>query len=154
MIRVVFVCLGNICRSPMAEAVFQHLVDAAGLTERFSVTSRGTGNWHVGEAAHPGTQRILDRHGIAYQGRAQQLTAQDVSDPQTYVVVMDGDNEREVRRRFGDLPRLHRLLAFARRAQVPDVPDPYYTGEFERVYGLVEDGCRGLLDAIREKEGV
>lgn len=151
MIRVVFVCLGNICRSPMAEAVFQHLVDSADLTDRFSVTSRGTGNWHVGEAAHPGTQRVLARHGIAYQGHAEHLTAQDVRDPQTYVVVMDDDNEHEVRRRFGDLPRLHKLLAFAQHTSERAVPDPYYTGEFERVYRLVEDGCRGLLAAIREE---
>ena len=154
MTRVIFVCLGNICRSPMAEAVFQHLVDAAGLTGQFQVESRGTGAWHVGEPAHPGTQRVLAKRGIAYQGCAQHLEPHDLDDPQTYVVVMDSENWREVQRRFGDVPRLHRLLEFAGRTQERDVPDPFYTGAFEQVYALVEEGCRGLLAAIRAEEGV
>lgn len=71
--KVLFVCLGNICRSPMAEAVFQRLVDEAGLGDRIGVDSAGTGGWHVGEKAHVGTRRVLAVHGIVYNGRSRQI---------------------------------------------------------------------------------
>ncbi len=153
MIKVLFVCLGNICRSPMAEAVFQHMVNQAGLGDKISVDSAGTGSWHVGEKAHSGTRRILQQHGISYDGRARQVRDADI-DPQTYVIAMDQSNLSDLRLRFGDHPRFHLLLDFATQAGVREVPDPYYTGNFEYVYRLVEDGCRGLLQHIRTQEGL
>ncbi len=153
MIRVLFVCLGNICRSPMAEAVFQKLVDEAGLGQIISVDSAGTGSWHVGEKAHSGTRRILQQHGIPYDGRARQVRDADM-DIQTYIIAMDQSNLNDLRRRFGDHPRLYRLLDFATQTNVREVPDPYYTGNFEYVYRLVEDGCRGLLAHIRSADGI
>lgn len=153
MIHVNFVCLGNICRSPMAEAVFQRMVDEAGLSDQIAVDSAGTGSWHVGEMAHRGTRRVLDQHGIEYTGRARQVTQEDVH-PEHYVVAMDESNVDELRRRFGDHPRLYRLLEFASESDVLNVPDPYYSGNFEYVYQLVEDGCRGLLETIREEHGI
>ncbi len=147
-VNVVFVCLGNICRSPMAEAVFQHLVDEAGLSDKIAVDSCGTGAWHVGEAAHRGTKQVLARHNIPYNGRSRQVNAADM-DPDNYVVAMDDSNMRDLKRRFGDHPRLYRLLDFAPNTNEHNVPDPYYTGNFEYVYQLVSDGCRGLLQTIR-----
>jgi protein-tyrosine phosphatase len=152
MIRVLFVCLGNICRSPMAEAVFQHLVNEAGLADQIKVDSAGTGDWHVGEPAHAGTRRVLSQRGIAYDGRARQVAVRDMSE-QSYIVAMDESNLRELRRRFGDHTPLYRLLDFA-GGEVRDVPDPYYTGSFDYVYELVEAGCRGLLAMICEKENL
>jgi protein-tyrosine phosphatase len=154
MVQVLFVCLGNICRSPMAEAVFQKMVDEAGLSAQIKVDSAGTGSWHVGEQAHAGTRRILTQHGIPYAGEARQVRPQDVADPNTYIIGMDDANIRDLRRLYGSRPRLYRLLEFARQSDVPDVPDPYYTGNFEYVYQLVTDGCRGLLAFIREEEGL
>lgn len=153
-VRVLFVCLGNICRSPMAEAIFQRLVDDAGLSQRIEVDSAGTSAYHVGELAHPGTRRVLSRHGIAYDGRARQLAPGDASNSRTYFIAMDAENAEVLRDRFGDLPHVHRLLDFATHTPVHDVPDPYYTDNFDYVYRLVEDGCRGLLAAIRADEGV
>ena len=106
----------------MAEAVFQQMVDQAGLAERIKVDSVGTGNYHVGEQAHAGTRRILARNQIPYNGRARQISAADIHDPSTYVIVMDHSNLADVRRRFGDLPHLHRLLEFASETDVRDVP--------------------------------
>ncbi|WP_420627449.1 low molecular weight protein-tyrosine-phosphatase [Candidatus Leptofilum sp.] len=153
-INVLFVCLGNICRSPMAEAIFQQLVDEAGLTDKFQVDSAGTGSWHVGEKAHPGTRRILAEQGIAYNGRSRQITAQDMADPQTYIVTMDQSNSNNLHRQFGQHPNQHRLLAFSNQTTETDVPDPYYTSTFEYVYQLVKDGCEGLLETIRKQEGL
>ena len=153
MVNVLFVCLGNICRSPMAEAVFQQLVNEAGLADKILVDSAGTGAWHVGEAAHVGTRRVLAQHGITYTGRARQVNAQDLSSS-TYLIAMDSENISDLRHRFGDHPRLYRLLDFATETTERDVPDPYYSGGFDYVYGLVVDGCRGLLATIRAKEGL
>ncbi|MDT8304626.1 MAG: low molecular weight protein-tyrosine-phosphatase [Anaerolineae bacterium] len=153
MIHVNFVCLGNICRSPMAEAVFTRLVAEAGLEDEIVVDSAGTGSWHIGEPAHPGTRRVLQRHGIDYTGRARQVTREDMH-PDHYVIAMDQSNLDELRRRYGGHPRLYRLLDFAGNGAERDVPDPYYTGNFDYVYRLVEDGARGLLAHIRQEEGV
>lgn len=151
-IGVMFVCLGNICRSPMAEAIFRDLVQKRGLGNRFEIASAGTDNWHVGEPPHRGTQQILARHKIEMgKKRAQQLTARDL-DFFDYVVVMDASNAAEVEAVFGK--KLKRLLEFAPEGSPLDVPDPYYENNFNEVYQLVLDGCEGLLQHIREQEGL
>jgi protein-tyrosine phosphatase len=148
------VCLGNICRSPMAEAIFRQQVEEAGLTDVIAVDSAGTGSWHVGERAHPGTRQVLAEHGIDYQGLARQVRADEFNDNALYVVAMDQSNMSALRSRFGKIERLYRLLDFASDTSVEDVPDPYYSGNFEHVFRLVEDGSRGLLAFIREREGI
>lgn len=151
-IKVLFVCLGNICRSPMAEAVFQNMVDDAGMSGMIEVDSAGTGSWHIGETVHSGTRRVLANHGIDYRGRARVVHQNEVKNASTYIIAMDGANMRDLRRRFGDVPHLYLLLDFAENSSERNVPDPYYEGNFEYVYDLVEDGCRGLLAAIMENE--
>jgi protein-tyrosine phosphatase len=154
MIQIIFVCLGNICRSPMAEGVFAHLVAEAGLGDVMAVDSAGTAGYHTGERPHRGTQQVLREHGVVYDGRARQVSAADMN-PAHWVVAMDGENTADLRRQFGEHPRLYRLLDFAtQHPHVPNVPDPYYTSNFEYVYELVLDGCRGLLAHIRQAEGV
>lgn len=133
----------------MAEAVFQRLVDEAGLRDKIEVDSAGTSAYHVGERSHPGTRRVLIHHGITYDGRARQIKPEDLVNGTTYLIAMDGENVEELRGRFGDVPRLHRLLEYATHAQGHDVPDPYYGDNFDYVYRLVEDGCRGLLATVR-----
>jgi protein-tyrosine phosphatase len=153
MINILFVCLGNICRSPMAEAVFSYMVDEAGLSDKINVDSAGTGSWHIGEPACSGTRRVLARRGYKYNGRARQVNAADMSDPDGIIIAMSAENMRDIRDRFGDHPRQYRLLDFAENSNEQDVPDPYYEGNFEYVYQLVEDGCRGLLKSIQQSEG-
>lgn len=154
MINVLFYCLGNICRSPMAEGIFRQMVAEAGLTDQFNIDSAGTGDWHIGDQAHPGTRAILKQHGIGYDGRSRQINANDLQDHHTYIIGMDDSNIDTVRQRFGDHPRLYKLLDFATETNVTNVPDPYYTKNFEVVYQLVADGCRGLLETIRRNEGL
>ncbi len=153
-ITVLFVCLGNICRSPMADAVFQKMVAEAGLADKITVDSAGTGGWHVGETAHSGTLRMLKERGTTYHGRARKVTHSDMDDPQSWIIAMDSSNLDDLQRLYGDHPRLHRLLDFAHNyPNMQDVPDPYYTGNFAYVYDLVKDGCEGLLAHIRQVEG-
>jgi len=153
LIEVLFVCLGNICRSPMAEGVFQHLVSEAGLADRIAAGSAGTSGWHVGNPAHEGTRAVLHDHGILYHGRARQVTTADLHQAD-FVVAMDMSNVRDLRRLDHNDTldgKLHLLLDFAPPGSPRDVPDPYYDGNFERVYRLVESGCSGLLEHIREE---
>jgi protein-tyrosine phosphatase len=152
-VKVVFVCLGNICRSPMAEGVFMHLVKEAGLEDKIDIDSCGTGGWHIGEAPHVGTQQVLAKHSIDYQHQARQLHTMDFDDAD-YLIAMDSDNLRDIIRSGSSHAEIAKLLDYARGIEEADVPDPYYTGRFDEVYDLVLAGCKGLLAHIRQKEGI
>ncbi len=155
MISVLFVCLGNICRSPMAEAVFRQLVREAGLEKQIRIDSAGIGGWHEGEPPHRGTRKILDTYGISHEGiRARQISREDL-DRFDIIVAMDNSNMAALRRMAEKTSAdLFLLTDFIPDTDRSDVPDPYYTGNFEEVYELVEAGCRGLLQKIREREGI
>lgn len=151
--RVAFVCLGNICRSPMAEAVFRDRVRAAGLEDQISISSSGTGDWHVGKPPHEGTRRLLDRHGISYEGmRASQLRRED-GEAFDLLVAMDSSNERNIRSIIGRdaSAEVIRFLSLVPELGLEDVPDPYYTGNFEEVYEMVSLGCDRLVRRIAEQ---
>jgi protein-tyrosine phosphatase len=157
MIRVLFVCMGNICRSPMAEAVFQHMVREADLESDIEADSAGTGDWHVDSPAHPGTLEILRRNNIPYEGRARCLQPSDLTD-WDYLITMDNQNLRHVerlRKIAGTQTRIVPLLDFATKNQrLREVPDPYFDGGFARVFDLVQDGCAGLLASIRREHNL
>lgn len=151
MIKVLFVCMGNICRSPMAEAVFQDMVNQAGLAEQFHIDSAGTGDWHAGESAHRGTLEVLNKRGIRYDGCARQIRREDLEEFD-YILTMDNANLRGVQGMFGPSPKLRMFLSFANDAdliQVQEVPDPYYNGRYEQVYELVNTGSAALLAHLR-----
>ncbi len=153
MIRVLFVCTGNICRSPMADGVFRHMVKQAGLDDAIQVDSAGTIGYHVGETAHRGTLRKLQEAGIRYSGRARQLNAKDL-DTFDYVLAMDESHLKQLRSMSDGDQRAEvaMFLSYANAAGLTDtegVIDPYYNNKFDEVYDLVDKGCRALLDHIR-----
>lgn len=154
-VRVLFVCLGNICRSPMAEAVFQHLVDQAGLSDEFEIDSAGTGGWHVGERAHSGTRSILRQHGIQYEGSARRVNERDFTHFD-YMLAMDSENLGDLREMMpgNTTATIKRFLEFAPELNTRDVPDPYYEGNFEEVYTLVNAAAAGLLAHVRQEKGL
>jgi len=156
MIRVLFVCLGNICRSPMAEAVFRNMVANAGLENKIFADSAGTGSWHIGKPPHEGTRNVLKSKGIDTAGMTgRQVKKQDLAHFD-YIIAMDASNEENLRRfaSENEAGKIRRLLDFLPESDLRDVPDPYYTGNFEEVYDLVEKGCRRLLEYIRERENL
>ena len=149
-VHILFVCMGNICRSPMAEAIFRDLVNRAELSDRFEVRSAGTGNWHAGERPHRGTREVLFRHGIDPNGLiAKQVTARDLEEAD-YIVAMDNENVSDLRSFGADPAKVSRLLDYADGLNVKDVPDPYYDGRFELVFELARIGSEGLLEKIRK----
>lgn len=155
MVKVLFVCLGNICRSPMAEGVFQHLVNEAGLSEQIMVDSAGTSSYHIGETAHSGTRHVLAQHDIPYNGRARTISSQDFA-IFDYILAMDEDNLASLRSKLpkDNQPVTKLFLDYADGIQEREVPDPYYKGNFEHVYQLVEVGAKGLLQAIRAEHNL
>jgi protein-tyrosine phosphatase len=152
VIGVLFVCLGNICRSPMAEAVFRQMVKEAGLEDRFHIESAGTGSWHVGERPHRGTIAVLQQNEIDIGAKRGQQLSRSAMSTFDYIIAMDTENVSDIQSVFGK--RVPRLLEFAPPSTPQDVPDPYYSGGFDYVYQLVQAGCRGLLAHIREKENL
>lgn len=152
-VKVVFVCLGNICRSPMAEGVLRHLIKQAGLDQQIVVDSCGTGGWHVGEEAHVGTQKVLAKHGMSFHHAARQLCEADFNEAD-YLIAMDSENLRGIKRFMNTDAEVALLLDFAKAVEESDVPDPYYTGRFDEVFELIKAGCEGLLAHIRTKEGI
>jgi len=153
-IRVCFVCLGNICRSPIAEVVMRRLLEDRDLDGRVQVSSAGTGDWHVGERADERTLAVLARHGYDGSGhRARQFVA-EAFDDNDLVVVMDSNNLADVRRLAppGDDTEVRLLREFDPAATDTDVPDPYYGGPqgFDEVLAMVEAACRGLVEHINK----
>jgi protein-tyrosine phosphatase len=151
-VSVLFVCLGNICRSPTAEGVFRQLVTEQGMTEHLHIDSCGTGNWHIGKSPDARAMAAADRRGVDISDlRARQIKAEDL-DRFDYVLVMDRQNLADVRdiwhQNGGTEPRL--FLEFGESGQA-EVPDPYYGGEdgFERVLELIHEASQGLLEDIR-----
>jgi len=153
-VRVLFVCMGNICRSPLAAGIFRELVGRAGLADRIDVDSAGLGDWHAGELPDPRTRAVAERRGLKLTSRARQVVPADL-DSFDLVVAMDEENVRGLERLRARAKRgteVRRLREFDEDADDLDVPDPYYGGDegFERVHDMVERACVALLEHIRE----
>ncbi|NQV84020.1 MAG: low molecular weight phosphotyrosine protein phosphatase [Rhodospirillales bacterium] len=155
MIKILFVCLGNICRSPTAEGVFMALVEREGLADKISADSAGVGSWHVGNPPDRRSQVAALKRGIDLSGqRARQAKPQDFYDFD-YVIAMDSENHRDLSGicPAGEKHRLHMFMEFAPHIGHGDVPDPYFDGDdgFDVVLDLIEAASAGLLADIRAK---
>jgi low molecular weight protein-tyrosine phosphatase len=151
---VLFVCLGNICRSPLAEGIFIHLANERGVLDRFDVDSCGTGNWHVGSAADARSIEVAARHGVHLPSQSRQVEPETDFERFDLLIAMDHGNERDLCA-LGAEPQQVRLMRSFDPALADasgpalDVPDPYYgPGDgFERSYVMLRAACEGLLDA-------
>ena len=148
MIKILFVCHGNICRSPMAEFVMKDLVRKAGLEAEFEIGSAATSTEEIGNPVYPPARRKMAEHGIGCAGKtARQLTAGDY-ERWDYLVGMDRANLRNMRRICGGDPKGKISLLLDWTARPGDIADPWYTGDFEAPWQEVQTGCRALLDQI------
>ena len=150
--RVLFVCLGNICRSPAAEIIFRKLVDDAGRADDFQIDSAGTIGHHQGAPPDPRMSDALERNGFTVQGRSRKIEAADLENFDL-IVTMDESNLTDVRRLdpTGRLhPKIRPLVSFCRTHDDLRVPDPYYGGQrgFDHVISLLGDGCGGILEEL------
>lgn len=145
MVTVAFVCLGNICRSPMAEAIMKQRLKDRNI-DGIEVTSRGTGKWNLGEPPHEGTQSILSEHNIPFDGMISELFK--ASDDFDYIIAMDQSNVDNIKQINPHLKgQLYKLLDFSDMDE-QDVPDPYYTNNFEGVFDMIQSSCDNLIDYI------
>ncbi len=144
-VSILFVCHGNICRSPMAEFVLKAMAEERGLADRLRIESAATTNDEIGNPVHHGTVRRLAREGISCEGkRARRITAEDY-DAFDVIIGMDEENMRHMMRAWKNDPdgKVYKMMEFA--GEDRDVADPWFTGDFEETYDDIHDGCIGLL---------
>ncbi len=148
MIKILFVCHGNICRSPMAEFVMKKMVADAGRAQEFSIASAATSTEEIGNPVYPPSKRMMAKHGIDCSGKtARQIRPSDYTN-YDYLIGMDDANIRNMKRAFGGDPdnKIHRLLDYTNRPG--SVADPWYTGDFEETWRDVNEGCAELLKTL------
>lgn len=147
-IRILFVCHGNICRSPMAQFVMQDLVDKAGLSDRFVIDSAATHDDVIGWKPHEGTIKKLREVGVSMQNHTARLVESEEYDRWNYIIYMDSENKRYLGRIFpkDDDEKISPLLSWAGRSE--DVADPWYTHNFDVTYDDVAEGCSALLEQL------
>ena len=156
MTRILFVCLGNIIRSPLAENLFRFQAEQAGVDGKYSVDSAGTAAYHVGEPPDPRMRKTAEAHGVNNGGIARQVREGDF-DEFDWIVAMDGSNQRELMNIAGSpekQAKIRLMREFDPEQDDPDVPDPYYGGAegFENTYQIVERSVHGLLKALEAGE--
>ena len=152
--KILFVCLGNICRSPSAEAVFKGLVKKEGFEDQFEIDSAGTGGWHVGEPADKRMQKHAIQRNYSLDSISRQFDPEIDFDRFDMIIAMDDENVATLRdwaRNGNDADNIRKITDFRQTWQYDEVPDPYYGGEegFELVLDLLEDSCEGLLEKMK-----
>lgn len=153
--RILFVCLGNICRSPSAEAVFTGMVNKKGLSDQFEIDSAGTGGWHVGEPADRRMQKHAVKRGYDLTSISRKFNPEMDFDRFDLIIGMDDENAlslKNMARSEDDLRKIKKMTDFSKEWSYTEVPDPYYGGEdgFELVLDLLEDACKGLLEKTKK----
>ena len=151
MIKVLFICHGNICRSPMAEFVMKDLVRQAGLEWKYEIASAATSSEELGNPVYPPARRKLAEHGIGCAGKTARRLTRDDYDKYDLLIGMDRMNFRNMHRICGGDPegKIHLLMDYTDRPG--EVADPWYTGDFEETWQDVLEGCRGLLEQLESK---
>lgn len=149
--NILFICHGNICRSPVAEFVFKKMVNDAGLQDAFNIESAATSREEIGNDIYPPAKRSMDAHGILYERRAaRQITTADY-DKFDYIVVMDERNISNAKKIVGEdsKAKISKLLGWAGINR--DIADPWYTGDFEQSYSDIVQGCEALLEKLKNE---
>ena len=154
--KILFVCLGNICRSPAAEGVFKHKIKERDLEQLFVVDSAGTGGWHVGNLADPRMRETALSRGIELTSKSRKIEESDLYEFD-HILVMDNDNLEAVKSLIKDHKnpvnsKIKLILSYSKSSQLDEVPDPYYGGQngFDKVLDLLDDAMDGLIDSLMD----
>ena len=152
MIKILFICHGNICRSPMAEFLMRDIVKKAGMDDRFVIASAAVSAEELGNPVHPGTKDKLKQYGISTVGKTAVQMKKEDYEKYDYLIGMDGSNIRGMLRILGKDPegKVHKLPEFA--GSPGDIADPWYTGDFDKTYDDVKAGCTGLFHYLTEAD--
>ncbi len=151
MIKVTFVCLGNICRSPMAELIFKHILNKQGLSNKFDVTSCATSSYEIGEPIYHLAKQTLTKHNIKGSHIAKRISKQEIESD--FILVMDSSNYRDVMKLNGvDKNKVFKLCDFTDNPR--DVADPWYTRDFETAYNDIVDGCTAFLQYLKTNKKI
>ncbi|ERM84834.1 hypothetical protein P872_22500 [Rhodonellum psychrophilum GCM71 = DSM 17998] len=159
MIKVLFVCLGNICRSPLAEAIFNHKLKAQNLIDKFSSDSCGTSDYHIGELPDERTLKCAKRNNIPIDHRGRQIHRVDIREFQ-YIIAMDDSNKSNIQEQIKQSGLKHKKVFLMREFQSDpdhiDVPDPYYGNEdgFDLVYNILDDSINSLLEHLKSEHKI
>lgn len=150
-INILFVCLGNICRSPMAEFLMREKINQAGLTDKIKTSSAGTSGWHDGEDMHCGTADMLDQHKINSSSfRSKKVRSKDW-EFYDYLIAMDDQNLQDLEEMFGHHPeKLFKITTLCPDIEYDHIPDPWYTKDFNQTYQLLDRCCDVLLNKIKQ----
>lgn len=154
MVKILFVCHGNICRSTMAEFVMKDLVRKANLADKFIINSAATSREEIGADTHYGTKAKLREMNIPFTKRKAVQVIKSDYDMYDYIIVMDNNNLRNLRYIIGEdtQHKVHKMMAFA--GEMRDVKDPWYTNNFDETYADIDKGCRALLDYLRDNGNI
>ena len=151
MLDILFICHGNICRSPLAEFVMKDLTERQGLAGKFQIASAATSREELGNDIHPGTRRVLERQGIPFSSRqARQITKSDY-EAYDYIIAMDRANLRNLERLLGGDPEGKFFLFLEFAGEHRDIADPWYTGNFDETYRDIKQGCTALLEFLLQQ---
>lgn len=155
--KILFVCMGNICRSPSAEAVFKGIVKNSGVSHNFEIDSAGTTGYHVGQNADRRMLSHAIKRGFNLTSISRKFYPETDFDHFDYIIGMDDENMfdlKNIARNEGDLNKLYKMTDFSKEWDYSEVPDPYYGGDagFELVLDLLEDSCKGLLEKITQND--
>ncbi len=151
MIKILFVCHGNICRSPMAEFCMKDMVKKAGISDKFEIASAATSTEEIGNPVYPPAKEVLAKHGISCVGKtARQMTKSDY-EYYDYIIAMDRFNLKNMKKFVEDDPEGKVSLLMSHTQRPGDVADPWYTGDFDKTWADVFEGCKYILDEIKGK---
>ena len=151
MVGILFVCLGNICRSPMAEFIFKKLIKEKGLENEFYVESAATSSWEIGNPIYPPAAKKLAEHGISAKGKRARILEKTDHEKFDFIIGMEDSNIKEIKRivRCENSDKIYKLLDFAGGG---NIADPWYTNDFETAYEDISKGCAGLIESIEKDQ--